>query len=122
MALQDHAIGRCFFDGNPLTEVTSLERTTESGQQRIDTLEGLAGFSPGPGSVSCTIGYAIPIGGTEDEFQEKCVDGAYVMIQLGWGPKAYVGIGKIITDKTSQSATAAAEGSFDWVGEFKKIE
>lgn len=122
MALQDHAIGQCFFDGNPLVGVTSLKRTTDSGQQSIDTLQGLAGFSPGPGRVKCSIGYTHPIGGTEDEFQEKCVDGAYVLIQLGWGPKAYVGVGKIITDEMSQSATAAAEGSFDWEGEFKKIE
>jgi hypothetical protein len=120
--MQDHAIGVIFFDGNPLTEITSIERTTESGQQRIDTIQGLAGWTPGPGSVAITVGYAIPIGGTEDEFQEKCVVGSYVTIQLGWGPKAYVGTGKILRDKTSQSASASAEGSFDWEGESKKIE
>ena len=122
MAQQDFAIGFCAVNGNVLTLINSIERETDSGQQRIDTLQGLSGWTPGSGSVKITIGYLCPIGGTEERFQQMCALGEYVTVQLGWGPSAYVGVGKFLTDKMSQSANAAAEGSINWEGELKPIE
>ena len=117
MALQDYAKGYVMMDGNPLAEVTSIERVTESGQQEIETLEnGLSGFTPGGGRLRQTIGYVVPIGGTEDTFQKKCVKGSYVQIQCGFGPESTVSTGKIMTDTTSQSVGANVEGSFEWLG------
>ena len=117
MADQTYGKGYVMMDGNPLAEVTSIERVTESGQQEVETLEGgLSGFTPGGGRLRCTIGYVVPIGGTEDEFQQKCVKGSYVQLQVGFGPLATVSTGKIMTDTTSQSVGANVEGSFEWLG------
>jgi hypothetical protein len=123
MALQDYANVSVLYNGNPLEEVTSCEMTTNSGQQRIDTLsKGLSGFTPGAGDVTISIGYAIPIGGPEDNFQQNCAVGAYATLQIGVGPANYVGTGKIMSVSESQSVGASMEGTFEWVGELKARE
>jgi hypothetical protein len=123
MALQDYANVSVIVDGNPLEEVTSLEMTTNSGQQRIDTIsKGLAGFTPGAGDVTVSIGFAVPIGGPEEDFQQKCAEGSYVSMQIGIGPADYVGTGKIMSVSESQSVGASMEGTFEWVGELKPRE
>jgi hypothetical protein len=123
MALQDYAKLPVWLDGNGLEQVTSLEFVTNSGQQRVDLLnEGLGGFTPGSGDVTVTIGYAVPIGGTEDTFQQKCAAGAYVSIQVGTGAVAYVGFGKILTNTISQSTGGSTEGSLEWTGELRAME
>ena len=123
MPQQDYAKLPVFVNGNPLVQVTSVEFTTDSGQQRVELLnEGLGGFTPGSGSCTLSLGFAIPIGGTEEEFQQKCSDGEYVTVQIGVGAVAYVGTGKILNVAISQSVGAAAEGTLEWSGELKKFE
>lgn len=123
MALQDYAKLNLAYNGNWLEQITSVQHATNSGQQRIDLLnEGLGGFTPGSGDVTITVGYAIPIGGTEDDFQQHCATGAYVTLQIVQGRHDYTGRGKITENSASQSVGAAAEGSFTWVGELKPFE
>jgi hypothetical protein len=122
MALQDYARLACFFNGNSLTQVTKIGIKTESGQQRVDLLnEGLAGFTPGSGACTVDVSFAVPIGGCEDEFQEQCVQGAYVTIQIPIGSKSYIGRGKLETVDITQSVNGATEGTFTWLGEMKEL-
>jgi len=120
--LQDHARLAIFIEGTYMVEMTSIEITTNSGQQRVDTLEGLAGFTPGSGDVTVTCGFAIPIGGQEYPFQETCADGSYVAIQIPIGAKDYVGKGKFQDVGISQSVNANTEGTFTWVGELTPLQ
>ncbi len=123
MAFTDFAKLSCFYNGNFLAVLTSISITTESGQQRVDLLnEGLAGFTPGSGSVEIEIGFAVPIGGLEDTFQEDCANGAIVEMQVTVGPKDYIGLGKIMNVKISQTTAQNVEGSFTWSGQLKPIE
>jgi hypothetical protein len=95
---------------------------TNGGQQRVDILnEGLGGFTPGSGDVTVTIGFAIPIGGTEATFQEDCSNGSYIDLQIPIGKKDYVGRGKLESVSMSQSVNAAAEGTFTWIGELAPL-
>ena len=122
MALQDGARLAIFVNGNALTYVTKIGLKTESGQQRIDVLnEGLVGFTPGSGACTVDVSFAIPIGGCEDEFQEQCVQGAYVTLQIPIGKKSYIGRGKIETVDITQSVNGATEGTFSWLGEMKEL-
>lgn len=122
MALQDFAKLAVFYNGNALTRVTSISLDTESGEQRVDLLnEGLSGFTPGSGSVSISVGFVVPIGGTEDEFQEDCATGTYVTLQVPVGRKSYIGKGKLMSVKISQSTNANVEGTFEWSGELKPL-
>jgi len=64
--LQDHARLAIFVDQTVQIEITSIQMTTNSGQNRVDLLnEGLAGFTPGSGDVNLQIGFAVPKGGQE---------------------------------------------------------
>lgn len=123
MALNDYARLACLYNGNPLTQLTSLNLTTNSGQQRVDLMnEGLGGFTPGPGDVTIEVGFAVPIGGTEDEFQEDCANGAFVTLQVPIGRKDYIGLGKIMNVSISGSTGANVEGTFSWTGELKALQ
>jgi hypothetical protein len=120
MALQDHATVSVILDGNPLENITSCELTTNSGEQRVDVLkQGLAGFTPGSGDCTISLGYTIPIGGTEYPYQEKCANKEYVTAQVGRGNRDYVGTGKIMTCTESESVGGAMEGRMEWTGELK---
>lgn len=123
MALQDYARLSVFYNGNALTQITSLSHTTNSGQQRVDLMnEGLGGFTPGPGDCTVDVGYAVPIGGTEDTFQEDCTLGRFVSLQVPIGAKSYLGLGKIMTNTVSGSTGANVEGTFSWTGELRPLE
>lgn len=118
---QDYAKLATFMDGNYLEQLTSASVEWDASQQRVDLLnEGLGGFTPGSGSCKIELGFAVPIGGPEAEYIENLVDGAYVTMQMGLGKKSYVGKGKIMTCRISQSTGAAVEGTLTWEGEFKK--
>lgn len=120
MAVQDYAQLKCFVNGNPLIQVTSVSKTTNAGIQRIDLLnEGLGGFTNSSGEVTIEVGYVVPIGGLEEEFDRMCVNREFVDIQLFLGRQSYAGRGKIENNRISQSTNAAVEGSFSWMGEFK---
>lgn len=121
MALQDYGRLPVFYNGAAITQLTSVEATFNSGQNKVDLLnEGLGGFTPGSGEVTIRIGIAMPIGGTEYAYIENTVDGAFVDLQLGLGAKAYAGRGKIMNSSLHQSVNASVEGTIEWLGEFKK--
>lgn len=120
--LQDHARLALFVEQDFMVEMTSIELTTNSGQQRVDTLEGLAGFTPGSGDCTVSCGFAIPIGGQEYPFQETCADGSYATLQIPIGPKDYIGLGKFIDVTINQSVNANTEGNFTWTGELSAIK
>jgi hypothetical protein len=123
VALQEYAQLTVFINGQNVQQLTSVERTTDSGQQRVELLnEGLGGFTPGSGSVTISLGFAIPIGGTEFDYDGLCVDGSYVTMQVSEGSKSYVGTGKITNVSLSQNVGAASEGTLEWTGQFKKAE
>jgi hypothetical protein len=97
--------------------------TTNSGQNRVDLLnEGLAGFTPGSGDVSLQIGFAVPKGGQEYPWQQKCATGAYVAMQVIIGAQQYAGVGKFLDVNINQSVNASVEGTANWLGELKPVQ
>jgi hypothetical protein len=121
--LQDHARLAIFVDQVVQIEVTSIQMTTNSGQQRVDLLnEGLAGFTPGSGDVSLQVGFAVPKGGQEYPWQQKCASGEYVSMQVILGATQYVGLGKFMDVSINQSVNASVEGTANWVGELKPLQ
>lgn len=123
MALQDYATLKVFVNGNALTQLTRIDISQESGQQRVDLLEvGLAGWTPGPGSSQIELGYAVPAGGPEENFSSQMASGEFVDFQVFQGSLVYAGRGKIMNAKVSQSVGASTEGSCMWEGELKPFE
>lgn len=123
MALRNYARNKALADGNELTQVTSLQMTTSSGNQVVNLMtEGLGGFTDGSGMVSIEIGYAIPIGGTEFPYQSKVANKEFVTLQFVSGANQYIGTGKFDEDSFSQSADSNAEGTVTWIGELKPFD
>lgn len=121
--LQDHARLAIFVDQVVQIEVTSIQMTTNSGQQRVDVLnEGLAGFTPGSGDVTLQVGFAVPKGGQEYPWQEKCANGEYVSMQVIIGATQYVGLGKFLDVSINQTVNSSVEGTANWVGELKPLQ
>ncbi len=117
----DYANLACSYNGNWLIQVTSISLSGESGQQRVELLnEGLGGFTPGSGSTTVEVNFVVPIGGTEDTFWNDMASGAFVTLQLPIGGVDYIGKGKIMSVKISQSTNAVTEGSFTWDGPLKE--
>jgi hypothetical protein len=102
---------------------TQVEMVTDAGNIKIDSINnGLSGWSDGSGSIKLNLTQWVPKGGPEFPFQQACADRAYVMVQLGVGTEAYIGIGKILTETVSQSTNAASEERVEWEGEIKPRE
>lgn len=110
-------------DGSVLVQITSCSITWNSGNQRVDLLnEGLGGFTPGSGDCQIELGFAVPIGGLEEDYVDKLVEGDYVTMQIPVGRKDYAGKGKIDSVQISQSVNASVEGTLTWNGELKKLQ
>ena len=123
MALQDFGKLGVFYNGSLLEKITSIHMTTASGIIPVDILnEGLAGFTPGSGKVTISVGFVVPVGGTEETFQEDCANEAYVSLQVPIGAKAYLGNGKIETVEIGQTVNASVEGTFAWMGEIAPLQ
>ncbi len=121
-SLQAFARLPLFIAGTYQRYITSVQAEWDSGQQRVDVLnEGLAGFTPGSGAVTITIGYAVPIGGLEYDDVSNVVDGTIVPIQLGVGAKSYAGNGVMTNTGISQNVGASVEGTVTWIGEFAAL-
>lgn len=118
-ALQDGAQLKVFVNGNPLEYCTSISISTEAGIQRMETLEGLAGFTGGSGSVGIELGFSVPIGGPEVNFQAMAATRDYVDMQVFIGKVSYAGRGKFENANVSQSTGGATEGTVSWTGELK---
>lgn len=122
-SLVDHARLVLFVDTAYKIEITSIQITTNSGQNRVDLLnEGLAGFTPGSGDVSLQIGFAVPKGGQEYPWQKKCAGGEYVTMQVRIGADNYAGNGKLLDVSINQTVNASVEGTANWLGELKAME
>ena len=120
MSFQDGAMMFVLLDGRECDQITSVSMKTDGGKIPIWTLKGgLTGFSPGPGKVELSIGYAVKVGGFEEPFQVYVATLGVHTMQVGIGPHAYVGQGEFMVDTLGQSAQSSVEGSVDWMGEKK---
>jgi hypothetical protein len=118
--MADYAVLKLFVNESPSTQHTSLEKTNTSGDQPVNLLEsGLAGFTPGGGEVMIKIGYAIPIGGPEFDYDTMLANREQVSMQFWQGAKSYSGVGRITENTVSQSQSANAEGTASWRGPLK---
>jgi hypothetical protein len=123
MALQSYATLKIFYDGEPMTQVTRIQHVINSGKNRVDLIEtGLAGFTPGAGDCTISVGFAIPREGTEFDFKSDAANMVYRTIQLQEGERYYIGQGTLTDAESSQSSGANAEGSFNWTGELRPME
>ena len=118
LKLTDHLRLKLFVNGDSKIETSSISVQYTSNNQPVETLEGLAGKTPGAGRVTVTVTSAVPIGGPEFDYEGAVVRGDYVELQIPAGAKSYIGTGWFDEATVSQSVNANTEISFTWIGEF----
>lgn len=116
--LGDHLRLKLMIDGVAQVKPSSIRVRFEANNQEVDTLEGLAGKTPGSGKVRISCTGAIPIGGPENDWLTSCVEGSYHTMQVPFGVKSYIGNGWFDTAEVGQSVNGSTEISFEWTGEF----
>lgn len=123
MALTKFARTAIALDGTWLKFLTSASMVTDGGKTPINLLEeGLAGFSPGSGSVTVTLGYALPMGGQEYPYQQKVTRDEDVQLQIRWGAEQYAALGQLTNDEKNRNVDAPTEGTVNWTGVLDEME
>lgn len=109
--------GTIYLGANALAEATSVSWDLNANNRRVYTMKkGLAGRSEGPREMEITVENAVPISGLEQEYVEKCRDGADVRIVVALAGQQYQVNGWIDRVSGSQSTDASASLSFMVVG------
>lgn len=113
----DHLRLAVLIDGVFQASVTNVEINGQSGAQAVETLQGLAGKTPGSARVEISGTWAVPIGGLEFDFLGAALRGEYHTIQVPLGDKAYIGNGWFQDAGVSQGTGSNTEAKMNWVGE-----
>lgn len=120
MAFQDGIKLRLLIDGVQQILASDVSLEIDGQNQPLDTLEGLAGKTPGSGRATITGTSVVPIGGPEHDFLQSIVEGSYHDLQVPYGTKSYIGTGWFDKATLSQSTGKSTDFQFTWIGEFAK--
>lgn len=120
MALQDHLALRLLVDGVFQLKATNVQVTMNSGAQRVDTLEGFAGKTPGSGDIQVTANWAVEIGGPECDLFQWVAEGSYHEVQIPIGTQSIMTQGYWDTSGISQSTNASTEMTGTFIGELQE--
>jgi hypothetical protein len=114
--VQDHLRLTALVDGKRQLELTKINGKLVTNSQAIETLEGLAGKTPGSGRVTISLTSAIPASGLEFDYWSTAAKGTYHTVQIPVGSKSYIGKGWFDEVELDQSVNGAAEVSCTWIG------
>jgi hypothetical protein len=119
MALEQYeGPGEIQFDNSTLAEATSLSIQVNGNNNPVTTMKkGLSGRSRGAVTVDIQVENAVPKGGLEKEFIEKCVENADVQITHLYAGRQYIYPGYIDSVDAQQGVDAPASISFTVVAQ-----
>ena len=118
--LQDHLSLRVLIDGQFQLKATNIQWNGQSGAQAVETLEGLAGKTPGSGRIELTVNSAVELGGPEYDVWTALKVGTYHDVQLPIGTPALMARGWIDTAGISQATNAATEQTWTFIGNLQE--
>lgn len=110
------------FDNSTLAEATSVSITVNGNNNPVTTMKkGLAGRSKGAVTVDIQVENAVPRGGLEHEFIEKCVKNENVRITHLYAGRQYIYDGYIDVVDAQQGTDTPASISFSVVAKPPQI-
>ena len=116
MALRDHLKLKVLINQRTQAEITQVEVTLDSGAQKVETMEGLVGKTPGATSIEISGRWAVPTGGLEFDFLSAANDGTYHEIQIPVGTKTIVTQGWFQQAGISGGVNSNTEANMQFVG------
>jgi hypothetical protein len=120
MALADGLKLRLLVDGVHQILMSDISLEVDGQNQPLETLEGLAGKTPGAGRATITGTGVVQIGGPEFDYTTAVVEGSYHDLQVPYGKKSYIGTGWFDKATLGQSTGKGTEINFTWMGEFAR--
>jgi hypothetical protein len=111
---------RLLVDGVHQINQTEVSLDVDGQNQPLETLEGLAGKTPGAGRATITGTGIVKVGGPEFDYLGAVVDGSYHDLQIPYGAKSYIGNGYFDKATLGQSTGKGTEINFTWIGQFNK--
>lgn len=109
---------RLLIDGVHQVLISEVSLELDGKNQPLETLEGLAGKTPGAGQATITATGAVLVGGPEFDYNKAVAEGSYHDLQIPYGTKSYIGTGWFDKANLGQSTGKSTEVSFTWIGEF----
>lgn|SRR5688572_22200029 len=109
---------RLLVDGVHQINQSEVSLEVDGKNQPLETLEGLAGKTPGAGMATITGTGIVQVGGPEFDYVKAAVEGSYHDLQIPYGPKSYLGSGWFDKATIGQSTGKGTEINFTWIGEF----
>jgi len=106
-------VGQIQFDGRTLAEADNVSVRHAPNNNRVYTMrKGLAGYSKGAFETEISVANAVPKGGLERDFIEKCIAGAFVRVTILFAGKRYQYNGWIDSDEHTSGVQQSATFSF----------
>lgn len=120
--LEDHIKLQLLLDGVAQVKVTNISVNGTSGAQAVETLQGLAGKTPGSKKLEISGNFAVALQGLEFDFFTACAQGTYHDLQIPIGSKSIISRGWFDTSGISQGVNAATEATATFIGSFDPPE
>ncbi len=122
MALSDHMRMAVLIDGVFQTTVQDVQVNGTSGNQIVETLQGLAGKTPGSKMLTITGKWAVPVTGLETGLIAAVANGSYHEIQVPVGEETIVSSGWFDEFTLGGSTGQSTEFSATFKGELNAPE
>jgi len=121
-AFTDHLKPVLLVNGSYQVKTQSITVNGVSGNQAVETLEGLVGKTPGAKRANLSATFAVETGGLEFDFWSTCSKGDYIDLQVPIGAKSIIGGAWIDDCSLSGSSGASTEFSINAVMEFNELQ
>lgn len=122
MVLTDHLRMTLLVDGVLQVELTNIKVNGKGGSQAVETLQGLAGRTPGSPSLTISGTWAVPITGFEFDIFTAAATGSLHELQIPVGAKSIISKGWFDDCGISQSVNQSTECEATFMGSFTAPE
>lgn len=122
MALSDHLKLSILIDGVFQASIQDVKVNGKSGAQAVNTLQGLAGKTPGSKSLSITGKWAVPLSGLEFNAIQSTAEGTFHEIQIPVGAQTIVSSGWFDEFDLSGATDQSTEFNATFMGELNAPE
>lgn len=120
--MEDHLRLVLLIDGVAQVKTQSISVNGQSGSQAVETLQGLAGKTPGNRRLEVSFTGAVALNGLEFDAISAGAEGTYHDLQIPVGAKSIISRGWFDTFTVSQSTGASTEVSATFIGDYNPPE
>jgi hypothetical protein len=120
MAIERYLTLTVLIDGVTQVELQNVEINADPKLVPVETMRGLAGFTPGAKVITVSATSAVRISGPEFDAIDSAFEGNVHELNIPYGTKSIVTEGQITSSGLSGSVNSATETKFEFMGTYNK--